>query len=101
MANESPQQLSAEIRIDGMTCASCEILLERKLKVVPGILSIDINHRRGTAILIADANHLPSPQLIEKIIKETGYSCPCEASPKVSRERQKQTPSTIEPSHNK
>ena len=79
-----------------MTCGSCEILLERKLKAVPGILAVDIDHRRGTARIIADTNNLPSPELIEKIIKEAGYSCPIDRSQKGSKVRANQAPSAIE-----
>ena len=79
-----------------MTCGSCEILLERKLKAVPGILAVDIDHRSGTARIIADTNNLPSSELIEKIIKEAGYSCPIDRSQKGSKVRANQAPSAIE-----
>jgi len=79
MAHE-PHHRSAEIRIDGMTCGSCEILLERKLKAVPGVLAVDVNHRRGTALITADAGNLPSSEHIEEVIRAAGYACPLDIS---------------------
>lgn len=63
-----------------MTCGSCEILLERKLKAVPGVLHVSVNHRRGTALITADADHLPSSEVIEETIRTSGYSCASDAS---------------------
>lgn len=73
MANESNQRC-AELRIGGMTCASCELLLERKLKKVPGIVSVNVNHKKGMASIVADADNLPDAAQIESVIKDAGYS---------------------------
>ncbi len=35
-----------------MTCASCEILLERKLKKIPGVKSVSVSHSSGKAVLV-------------------------------------------------
>jgi copper chaperone CopZ len=50
-----------------MTCASCELLLERKLKAIPGITHVDINHRTGIARLRADSRNLPDEVFGDKI----------------------------------
>jgi len=42
---------SVHLRIAGMHCASCELLLERKFKSLPGVLSVRVNNRKGTATL--------------------------------------------------
>ena len=39
-------------KIKGMECASCEVLLERKLKQIEGIKEANVNHRTGKATLI-------------------------------------------------
>lgn len=71
-----------------MTCGSCEILLERKLKAVPGVLKVNVNHRRGTALITADAANLPSSEAIEDIIRQAGYACPLDDSQDDNGEQQ-------------
>jgi sulfite exporter TauE/SafE/copper chaperone CopZ len=81
---ESSHKRCASIRIDGMTCASCELLLERKLKTVPGVKEVDINHRTGIARITADANNLPSQERIASVVHKAGYSLAGEEAPTVS-----------------
>lgn len=35
------------IRVRGMTCASCEVIIERKLKQLPGVKQVKVNHATG------------------------------------------------------
>ena len=81
------KQRSAEIHISGMTCRSCELLLERKLKNVPGVLAVDVNYRQGKATIMAHADALPSAKLLENVIKKAGYGYEDES------ERHEQQPS--------
>lgn len=37
-----------------MTCRSCEILLEKSLKRVPGVTAVNVHHRRGEAVVFSD-----------------------------------------------
>ena len=67
------KHLTAEVRISGMTCGSCELLLERKLKNVPGVLKVDVNHRKGIAMITANKGALPSSEEIEDVIRKAGY----------------------------
>ena len=67
------KQRCAELQIAGMTCQSCEILLERKLRKIPGVLEVAINHRTGTARITANAASIPDADRIEKIITDSGY----------------------------
>lgn len=41
--------------IQGMHCASCEILLEKELKKIDGIKSCHANHKKGTLIIESDS----------------------------------------------
>ncbi|MDD5751090.1 MAG: sulfite exporter TauE/SafE family protein, partial [Candidatus Peribacteraceae bacterium] len=59
--------------IAGMHCASCELLLERKFRALPGVLSAHVNHRKGTAKIVVDPNHTPDAQTIELIVTEAHY----------------------------
>jgi len=56
-----------------MTCHSCELLLERKLKAVPGVQHVHVNHRKGKATITAHADALPSFEQIQSVIQEAGY----------------------------
>ncbi|MFA6039031.1 MAG: sulfite exporter TauE/SafE family protein [Candidatus Peribacteraceae bacterium] len=71
--NHQQDVVTAHFRIVGMHCASCELLLERKLKALPGITGVSVNHRTGKAALSADAAHPPSPERIEETIRAAGY----------------------------
>ena len=57
-----------------MTCASCELLLEKKLAAVPGVQSVDVDHKSGTARISAKADALPSFERISAVIEKAGYS---------------------------
>lgn len=56
-----------------MTCGSCEMLLERKLKAVPGVIDVHVDHRKGTAMITAHPDALPSSDTIEHVIRKAGY----------------------------
>ncbi|MFA4815114.1 MAG: sulfite exporter TauE/SafE family protein [Candidatus Gracilibacteria bacterium] len=60
--------------IKGMTCASCELLIERKLKKVPGVLDAHSNFRSGFTVVKTDNKNPPSAGAIEAAIEEAGYS---------------------------
>lgn len=62
------------VNIRGMTCHSCEVLLERKLRAIPGITDVKVHHRTGIAKITAIADRLPSPENIEKVIRKAGYT---------------------------
>jgi len=57
-----------------MTCPSCELLLEKKLKAVPGIKAVDVDHKTGIASITADADKLPDAERITSAIEKAGYS---------------------------
>ena len=67
------KHLPAEIRLSGMTCGSCELLLERKIKAVSGVIDVHVDHRRGVAIITANTDKLPSSDEIESVIRSAGY----------------------------
>ncbi len=82
--SQSPQHRHAELRIVGMTCASCEVLLERKLKAIPGVVDAKIDHRTGTARITARADKLPSEDHIAAVIRKAGYSLAGEEAPTIA-----------------
>lgn len=67
-----------------MTCASCELLLERKLKAVPGVKDVDISYKTGVARITAKSDQLPSADRITAAIEKAGYIVIDENAPSVS-----------------
>ena len=84
MSQIPPHERYATVCIGGMTCASCELLLERKLKAVPGIKNVDVDHKSGTARITAEADQLPSAERITSVIEKAGYSVIDDDAPSVS-----------------
>jgi uncharacterized protein len=72
MSQQSNNHCSV-IRIGGMTCASCELLLEKKLKAIPGIQSVDVDYKRGIARITTDGNVLPDKDRVATVIHNAGY----------------------------
>ncbi len=62
-----------KLPIKGMHCASCELLVEEKLKEVPHVQSVEVNHKTGEAIIYHDYA-VPSMAHLDKAIKDSGYS---------------------------
>jgi len=82
--SHTPHERRATICIGGMTCPSCELLLEKKLKAVPGVKAVDVDHKTGTAIITAEADKLPSFERLSDTIEKAGYSVVDEDAPSVS-----------------
>lgn len=62
-----------EFKIYGTHCASCEVVLERALKKIPGVEHATVNHATGKTV-IRCAQQTPSQTEIEQVIKPHGYS---------------------------
>lgn len=60
-----------KLRIQGMTCVSCEALIEKRLKQIPGLKSCRIDHRRGEAE-VACASRASEKKVVQAI-RELGY----------------------------
>lgn len=63
-----------KVRVDGMTCRSCEILVERKFKTVAGVRKVDVNAASGIARIVChdgcsvDVGHLQKAMAGEKYL---------------------------------
>lgn len=59
--------------IDGMTCPSCAASIEKQFKKIPQVSDIDINIRKGTAVVsVKDGQDLSDDQ-IKTAIETAGY----------------------------
>lgn len=48
---------SFAVAIDGMTCQSCEVVIEQKLKTISGIRSVDVDVNAGSARIVSERSH--------------------------------------------
>ncbi|GEM_PF-44778 len=66
------QQLKKRVfKINGMHCASCEVLIERKFKKVHGVENVKVNHASGKAELYCSQE--PRMADLQGAIKADGY----------------------------
>jgi Cu+-exporting ATPase len=68
----SPPNLSLDIAVGGMTCASCSGRVERALKKVPGVQDATVNLATESArITYADAEQMPAR--LRRAVRDAGY----------------------------
>jgi sulfite exporter TauE/SafE/copper chaperone CopZ len=60
-------------KVQGMHCASCEILIEKKLLDLPNIKSVDASTAKGEAVIEYEGDR-PSPHRLNEIFKQENYS---------------------------
>ena len=63
---------TAELRIDGMTCATCVGRVEKALRKVPGVLQASVNLATAAAQVSRLAGTAPTPALLEAV-RRAGY----------------------------
>ncbi len=71
-AGYSVAEQSLQLRIDGMTCASCVSRVEKALRQVPGVLSASVNLATETAEVGVAGNAAMLPALMAAVAK-AGY----------------------------
>lgn len=60
-------------KVKGMHCASCEIIIEKKLLEIPNIKSVDASTSNGE-VLVEYEGDKPNPEKLSKIFKEENYT---------------------------
>ncbi len=60
------------LNVEGLTCASCEVLLERKLKQVPGVEKVRASKAKDQ-VTVSCSEEVDLPQL-QQAIQDKGYS---------------------------
>ena len=63
------------IPIAGMTCGGCVASVNRVLKAVPGVKSVEVSLTPGQAKVTYDENAAPRAAL-EKAIRDAGFTVP-------------------------
>ncbi|MDP3990491.1 MAG: sulfite exporter TauE/SafE family protein [archaeon] len=59
------------LKVSGMKCSSCEVLIERKLKEVPGVRKVRVSRANEEVVIKCD-NQIALEEL-QKAVKEDGY----------------------------
>ncbi len=74
MSNESnkPGWKTAQLRIDGMHCGNCEVLIERRFKKVHGVRKVTARQSAGTAEVVYYGDL--DIHALEAAVKEDGYT---------------------------
>jgi uncharacterized protein len=70
-------------KVQGMHCASCEILIEKKLLELPNIKSVDASTAKGEIVIEYEGDR-PNPERLNKIFKEENYKFSDSALPESS-----------------
>lgn len=66
-----PSSPIMKVCIDGMTCRSCELTIERKFKSVPGVHKVDVNAHSGIARIVPkDGESVDMQQLRQTLFGE-------------------------------
>ncbi|MBI5152886.1 MAG: heavy metal translocating P-type ATPase, partial [Parcubacteria group bacterium] len=60
-----------KLKVHGMHCASCEVLIERRWKEIGGVCKVHVNHATGRAELYCFEE--PDISVLEEAIKKDGY----------------------------
>lgn len=70
--NDNQNLKQIRLKIKGMHCASCEVLIERKFKKVAGVEKVNVSHVTGEAQLYCSVN--PDLRQLNNAIVGHGYS---------------------------
>lgn len=69
----SADQKIVTVGIAGMTCRSCELTVERKWKILPGIKNVDVNAATGQARVVVEGD-MPSLAQLQHALGDQKYT---------------------------
>ncbi len=59
--------------IKGMTCTSCEVIIERKLKKIDGVTAVEVAHATGRCTIVTDPGTRLAKDVVKQAIADTEY----------------------------
>src|SRR3972149_4411134 len=65
--------MKTHYRISGMHCRSCELLVAKHLRRIPGVTDVRVDHRNGDATVVHDGP-TPKQDLIAAAVHAAGYA---------------------------
>lgn len=63
-----------EVCVDGMTCRSCELTIERAWQKIPGVKSVDVNLSNGKARICTEPDCSVDCKMLSKALPDKKYS---------------------------
>lgn len=69
-----PQDSVRRVYVDGMTCRSCEITIERKFKKIRGVRSVNADAARGVVKIVCEEGCVPAQRQLQRAIQNHGYT---------------------------
>ncbi len=66
------KDVTAQIKVNGMTCGSCAVSVKRALIGTKGVKSADVSVEKGLATVVYDSDQVKEQQLRDAI-KKTGF----------------------------
>ena len=63
-----------EVRVDGLACPFCAYGLERKLRELPGVSTVAVELRTGTARFDVAEGRVVTPAAVRSAVGEAGFS---------------------------
>lgn len=67
----NPREIT--LQIGGMTCGSCELILERKIKKISGVEKVHVSCKTGEAKIKINTANSPSLLELQKAVESAGY----------------------------
>ncbi len=65
--------ITVTLRVDGMTCDACAVVLRTSLVQVPGVLDAKVSYPDRQAVISIDSAVLPGNDLLVEAIRSAGY----------------------------
>ncbi|MEK9727917.1 MAG: heavy-metal-associated domain-containing protein [Candidatus Margulisiibacteriota bacterium] len=62
-----------KFNVQGMFCDSCRVKIEKKVKAIPGVVSVDVNVESGEMVVSYEENQENIQQTLSAV-KELGYT---------------------------
>ncbi len=63
--------MKTTLNITGMSCAHCAARVEKALQAVEGVTTVEVNHKKGTAIVTSTAPL--NEDALKSAVQEAGY----------------------------
>lgn len=95
IAQDQEKNKRIEFAVKGMTCASCELHIERELKKLPGVSFVKASYDQGSAIVEFDDKKVDKENIIAAV-NSTGYKVEGFPSGVLSQKKENCTASSCE-----
>src|SRR3989344_3385060 len=70
--NEDGIMDQMHLKVSGMKCSSCEVIIERKLKEIPGVKAVKVNRAREEAVVKCDCEI--DLGILQNAVQKEGYT---------------------------